>query len=87
MFVSHNDGKTTTTIRVNVVRDLGWACAFLIIGAILVLESITHPVQHIWMLSIGLLLLLAGIGLADATLRLVKRSWHAYDKATSWKDI
>jgi O-antigen/teichoic acid export membrane protein len=82
MFVSRTDGKATSTIRVNVGQDLLVSGALLFVGLWLVVGSIPHPNQHYIALAIGLLLLVAGFGLGNATLRLIFRGWHAYDNAT-----
>jgi hypothetical protein len=82
VFVSHNDGRTTSTIRVNVVQDLLVSSALFFVGLWLVDGSISRPIQHWVALTIGLLLLLAGFGLGQATLRLIFRGWRGYDDAT-----
>jgi hypothetical protein len=56
--------------------------ALLFVGLWLVVGSMPHPIQHYIALAIGLLLLMSGFGLGYATLRLIFRSWRAYDKAT-----
>jgi hypothetical protein len=85
MFISHSDGKTTSTIRVNAVQDLLWAIGFFTFGLALVCVSIAHPMQNAWELVLGLVLLLAGIGLGDASIRLIVRASRAYLTATSWE--
>lgn len=85
MFISHSDGKTTSTIKVNAGKDFLWACGFFVLGLALACASISHPIERGLMLTIGLVLLLAGIGLGDASLRLLIKAARAYLTATSWE--
>jgi hypothetical protein len=85
MFVSGSDGKTTTTIKVNVLGDLLLSILLTLGGTGLVVGSISHPAQHPIALPIGLLMLLAGCGLGHATVRIIWGGWRAYDNATRGK--
>ena len=82
MFVSRTDAKTTSTFRVNLGQDLLMSGALFFVGLWLVVGSLSHPIQHYIALAIGLLLLLAGVGLAHGALRLMFRGWHTYASAT-----
>ena len=82
MFVSHRDGNTTSTIKVNVASDLFWAGAFFAVGFWLTVNAIWHPIEYCGALVIGLVLLLIGYSLGEATLRLVARAARVYFSAT-----
>jgi hypothetical protein len=82
VFVSHRDGKTTATIKVNVGWDLLWAAVFFLIGLLLVSISARDGLaEHGWKLFIGLFLMLIGFCLGQATLRLIGRGQRAYNDA------
>lgn len=85
MFISHKDGETTATIKVSPGKDLLWATLFTLAGLATVLCSIRHPVEYAGAMMIGLVLILAGIGLGDASLRLLIKAARAYLTATSWE--
>jgi predicted Na+-dependent transporter len=82
MFLSRRDDKTTSTIKVSLGHDLLMSFIFTSIGLGLVICSITQPIEHWRALAVGLLLLLMGCSLGQATLRLIFRGWRAYDNAT-----
>jgi hypothetical protein len=82
MFLSQTDGRLTSTVKINLGRDLLMSFIFAFIGLGLVICSIPHPIQDWRALAIGLLLLLMGCSLGHATLRLIFRGWHAYENAT-----
>ncbi len=55
---------------------------FTFIGLGLLIFSVTQPIAHWRALAIGLVLLLMGFSLGQATLRLIFLGWRTYDKAT-----
>lgn len=85
MFVSHNNGTTTTTIKVNVFKDMFWACLFVVVGLALIGSAFTQEAVSMWKLGIGALLVFSGASLGFATIRLIVRSVSTYNKAASWR--
>lgn len=87
MFLSHNDGKTTATIKVKLGHDLLFAAAFVFTGGGLISAAITDGFfQHWRALGLGMLLFLVGCALCTATLRLIFRGWTTYENATRGRE-
>jgi hypothetical protein len=82
MFVSHRDGNTTSTIRVNTGGDMLLALVLISVGLVLALASIQHPALHYIRLLLGVVLLYSGYVLARRTSRLIGRAKRAYHEGT-----
>lgn len=83
MFLSHNDGKTTSTIQVNVGRDFVVAVILSVVGIGLVVSSLLDlPHWHPVALVVGVIMAGFGINLLAQTMALIRRAARTYDDAT-----
>lgn len=82
MFISHQNGSTTSTIRVNTGADMLLALLLIVTGIVFLLAALRNPMLHFVALTTGVGLVWIGCILARRTSRLIGLAKRAYEEGT-----